>query len=268
MKRIIKTLLLLFNAVAMMAQTSFVVAEKNGNSQLVQSLIFKQQQYGDRYSSGIRFLWKTDGIANGDIKDLQFIARSQNQLANANSNEVTEILEQISGTNQADADALAVTLENNENVEESFSSDDGQSLFVQFKDDDVCTVYPMKQLYDPFEDETDDYSSFAKYNSLKGKKAAPHYRGTGSRGKVAVFNYFSNQYTRNTQNRMLEYMMQDLNDHDFGVEYYPYEDMTLDNLLAVYNASKNYTAVVIISHGTTIDNYYCPLNHNPHCPTS
>ena len=254
MKRIINTLLFMFAAITMMAQTSFVVAEKNGNSQLVQSLIFKQQQYGDRYSSGIRFLWKTDGTANGDIKDLQFIARSQNHLASANSSDVTEMLEQISGTNQADADALAVTLENNDNVEESFSSDDGQSLFVQFKDDDVCSVYPMKHLYDPFEDETDDYGSYAKYNAQMRMKSAPQYRETGSRGKVAVFNYFSNQYTRNTQNRMLEYMMWDLNNHDYGVEYYPYEKMTLDNLLAVYNSSAKYTAVVIITHGFTKDN--------------
>ena len=70
MKRIINTLLFMFATVTMMAQNSFVVADKNGNSQLVQSLIFQQQQNADR------FTWKSDGTASGDIKDVFFIARA------------------------------------------------------------------------------------------------------------------------------------------------------------------------------------------------
>lgn len=257
MKRIIFSILFLFVAITMIAQsqTSFIVADKNGSSQLVQSLIFQQEQYGDRTSWGYRYIWKADGTKRGNIEDLGYIARTNSTLATGSVDDVTTMLEGISGNNQADAEAVAAMLKENTNVEDAQSSSDGLSLIVKYKDTDVYSVYPVKQLKDPFGDETDE-PSYSR-SRAPSRKVSSQFRTTGSRGKVAVFNYFSNQtMTHKTQNKILEYMMYDLNNHDFGVEYYPYEEFTVDNLRrviasSVYNPA--YTAVIIMTHGFSND---------------
>ena len=134
MKRIINTLLFLSVAIIAMAQTSFVVADKNGNSQLVQSLVFQQQQNADRFS------WKSDGLATGDINDLLFIARAKAELATANTEDVTKMLEELSGTDLADAEAIATALKTNPNVEEA-STGDGNTVAVKLADSEGCIYY-------------------------------------------------------------------------------------------------------------------------------
>ena len=250
MRKLITLVLLLSATLCMMAQnqTSFVVADKNGNSQLVQSLIFQQKQDANRFS------WKTESEADGykqgrDIKDLLFIARANMEFSTANVDDVTEMLENLSGINQADPQAIATVLEKNDNVDFSCPSYDNQSLIVKYKDDNAVSVYPLNIINDPFDVETEDIKPLKRFNMVREAIKAPQYRETGTRGKVAVFNYFSNQLTRKTQNKMLEFMMQDLNDHDYGVEYYPYEKMTVKNLKHVIDYSSNYTAVIVISHG-------------------
>ena len=255
MKRIIYSVLLHFFAVTMMAQsqTSFIVADKNGNSQMVPSLIFQQEQYGDRTSSGVRFMWDADGVARGSIEDVSYIARTNSSLTSGTTDDVTEMLEQISGKIQADAGAVAAMLKKNENVEDASSSADGQSLIVKYKDTDVYSVYPLTLLQDPFDDDTSESSQVRSYASVR--KASSQFSTRGSNGKVAVFNYFSNQITRKTQNKMLEYMMYDLNNHGYGVEYYPYEDMTVANVKKVIATSSDYTAVIVMSHGFATDRH-------------
>lgn len=264
MKRIIYFISLIFVTITMMAQsqTSFIVADKNGNSQLVQSLIFLQEQYGDRTSSGFRYIWKADKSTRGDIEDLGYIARTNSTLATGSVDEVTTMLEQISGSNQADAEAVAAMLTENENVEEAQSSSDCQSLIVKFKDENVVSVYPVNIPTDPFYEE-DAYDLAREIGTQKNLSKAKEHRSSGKNGKVAVFNYFSNYLTRKTQNKMLEYMMLDLKNHDYKVEYYPYELMTIEKLRNVINASKSYesdyVAVIVISHGyaeNKLDNKY------------
>ena len=235
-------------------QTSFIVADKNGNSQLVQSLSFQKEQYGDRTSSGFRYIWKGDGTKRGIIEDLGYIARTNSTLATGSVDDVTTMLEQISGSNQADAEAIAGMLTENANVEEALSSSDGQSLIIKYKDTDVYSVYPISLLQDPFDDDANEASQARSYAS--NRTASAQFRTTGTKGKVAVFNYFSNQVmTRKTQNKMLEYMMYDLNNHGYGVEYYPYEEMTVANIKNVIAYSSDYTAVIIMSHGFSTNNH-------------
>lgn len=248
MKRIFDTVLFLFCAFTIMAQNSFVVADKNGNSKLVQSLIFQQDAYNRLFS------WKTDGEADGyqqgrDIGNLLYIARTNPTLTKGSAGDITKFLENISGVGNADAETLANTLKDNENIHKSISSEDGQSLFVKFKDDNTISVYPVNLIKDPFDEEDNNARTRSMFT-----RSTPTYKKTGSKGKVAVFNYFSNQMTRKTQNKMLEYMMQDLNDHDFGVEYYPYQDMTISNVRKVKINSKDYKAIIIITHGFTGSN--------------
>ena len=127
MKRTLNIIIFLFAALTMVAQsqTSFVVADKNGNSRLVQGLIFQQQ-------NNDHFTWKADGTNTGDIKDLLFIARTKEALSTASSEEVVQMLENLSGTDQTDAEAVAAALQNNTNVEEAIS-EDGNNVVVKLK---------------------------------------------------------------------------------------------------------------------------------------
>ena len=258
MKKLLDLILFLIVAVTVAAQsqTSFVVTDKNGNSQLVQSLKFGQVQYGDRTSSGTRFVWIAEENATGNIEDLKFIARSNNTLATGSVDDVTTMLEQISGSKNADAETVATILTNNENIDEASSSSDGQSLIVKYKNEDVYSVYPINPLKDPFEEEETNATRSTSNPNALSRNVSSKFNTTGSRGKVAVFNYFSNDnWSRNTQNKMLEYMMYDLNDHGYGVEYYPYEEMTVANVKHVISVSSIYTAVIVISHGFSNDKH-------------
>jgi hypothetical protein len=253
MKRIIYYVLIHFVAVTMMAQsqTSFIVADKNGNSQMVPSLIFQQEQYGDRTSSGVRYMWDADGAARGSIEDVSYIARTNSNLATGTVEDITSKLEQLISTNKkVDAQGIAAVLKNNAVIEDAFSTDDNQSLIVKFKDNDTITAYPANLFLDPFYEEKEG-GNLANVSSdaMKRLMDSRSQVRSGTRKKVAVFNYFSNQITRTTQNKMLEYMMIDLYHHGYDYEYYPYEKMTIANLRKVKSSSSDYIAVVIMSHG-------------------
>ena len=243
--------LLIFTAITMAAQNSFIVADKNGNSQLVPSMNFQQEQYGDRTSSGVRFVWDADGAARGSIEDVNYIARTNSNLATGTVEDITAKLEQlISTNNKVDAQAIAAVLKNNTAIEDAFSTDDNQSLIVKFRDNDTITAYPVNLFLDPFyEEEEGENLANVSSDPMKRMMDARSQVRSGTRKKVAVFNYFSNQITRTTQNKMLEYMMIDLYYHGYDYEYYPYEKMTIANLRKVKNSSSDYIAVVIMSHG-------------------
>ena len=251
MKRILNTILFLFAALTMVAQNSFVVADKNGNSQLVQSLIFQQQQNADR------FTWKADGTNTGDIKDLLFIARAQAQLATASSNDVTEMLEELSGTDLADAEGIAASLKNNENVAEAIS-EDGNNVVVKLKGSDSHIVYPLYEEADIISDYA--FSSQDAKNGLAPKKS--RHQGNVFNGTVAIFNHFSGISGYSLQNRIVSNIkvMFELNGYD--VAYYgtnpsnnyngniDYEQF-FDNehLTDVIQHSSEYDAILIFSHG-------------------
>ena len=163
--------------------------------------------------------------------------------ATASAEEVESELKKTCERGDGDAGSLASDLSKNSNVVVAKASGDGQSLIVKMKGDDCYTVYSVSQEQDPFEAEN------GTRGSVEQTRGTNQFKTTGSRGKVAVFNYFSYLSSRKVQNRTLEYMMQDLNDHDYGVEYYPYEEMTIKNLRNVILNSKNYKAILVFSHG-------------------
>lgn len=251
MKRIINTLLLLSVAMMTMAQTSFVVADKNGNSQLVQSLVFQQQQTADRFS------WKSDGSANGDISDLLFIARAKSELATASSTDVTEMLEELSGTDLADAEGIAAALKNNPQVEEA-SSEDGGNVVVKMKDSNSHIVYP---LYDDA-DIISDFDFLSKDSKNASAPRKSRHQGDVYNGKVAIFNHFSGISGYRLQNRIVSNIkvMFELNGYDvayFGtnpsyeyngnIDYEQYFDH--QHLNDVISNSGEYDAILIFSHG-------------------
>ena len=251
MKRIINTFLLLSFAIMAMAQTSFVVADKNGNSQLVQSLVFQQQQTADRFS------WKSDGSATGDINDLLFIARAKAELATANTEDVTKMLEQLSGTDLADAEGIAATLQNNPQVEDAIS-EDGDNVVVKMKDSNSHIVYPL------YEDA--DIISEYDFSSLDAKVAsAPRkarHQGNNYNGTIAIFNHFNGITGYGLQNSIVNNikLMFEINGYD--VAYYgtnpsneysgniDYEQyFSRENLIDVIKNSSDYAAILIFSHG-------------------
>ncbi len=174
----------------------------------------------------------------------------------ASVNEIERYLRATCGDETVDITAVVDTLKTNKNVEEAFVTPDQNKIIIQFKGDEYRTVYPIHDEVDPFAEE-DTVAEPSASTMFNARQAPRHYRPTGSRGKVAVFNYFSKMKSdagdmltgRTTQNRMIDYLCQDLNDHDYGVEYYPYEEVTLDNLKKVRDNASSYTAVIIMSHG-------------------
>ena len=253
MKRIINTLLFLSVAMITMAQTSFVVADKNGNSQLVQSLVFQQQQTADRFS------WKSDGSATGDIKDLLFIARAKAELATANSDNVTEMLEQISGTGLADAEAIAAALTSNNNVEEAFT-EDNSNLILQLKNSNTHVVYPLYEDEPLFSEEA--FPDVESYMAKTSKARRGRAQGDINRGKIAIFNHFQGRNNYKVQNRMVSYIKVMFETNGYDVEYYgnmadpahfgnvDYDQLfNSTNLTEVIQHSGDYKAILIFSHG-------------------
>ena len=234
----------MFAAVTMMAQNSFVVADKNGNSQFVQSLIFEQQQMNDR------FTWKSDGLANGDIKDLLFIARAQAELATASSTDVTEMLEQLSGTDIADAEGIAAALKSNSNVDDAYTVD-GENLVCQKNESQFHTIYPMYDLKPAF---SESYYLGAK--QFLGKQYMKRKKAKGSSSqKVAIFNFFQGNSDYALQNQLVEMTATLFDTNNYDVTMYENSNFTMKNLEDVINESKtnkNYKAIIIMSHGAML----------------
>ena len=243
MKRIINTLLFMFAAITMTAQTSFVVADKNGNSQLVQSLIFQQQ-------NADRFTWKSDGTATGDIKDLLFIARAQSELVAANSDDVTEMLEELSGTDVADAEGIAAALKSNSNVDDAYTVD-GENLVFQKDESQFHTIYPMYDLKPAF---SESYYLGAK--QFLGKQYMKRKKAKGSSSqKVAIFNFFQGNSDYALQNQLVEMTATLFDTNNYDVTMYENSNFTVNNLENVINESKtnkNYKAIIIMSHGAML----------------
>ena len=243
MKRIINTLLFMFATVTMMAQNSFVVADKNGNSQLVQSLIFQQQQNADR------FTWKSDGTASGDIKDVFFIARAQAELATADADDVTKILENASGTDGVSAEAFASALHSNTNIEDVYSADDN-NLVVTLKDGGGRVIYPMYEMPSLFsEDDANAIKQGMFMHSVKKKSNTDYPNGT-----VAIFSTLKNNEKKYAvQIRLVENIKSMFKDCGYKVEEYESGNFTESNFKKVLQFSSSYTAIIVMSHGALIE---------------
>ena len=172
---------------------------------------------------------------------------------NATSVELEDSLKLACKENKGDITAIVAELKKNKNVQSASPSADNTSVIVKFKDSEDYSVYPIHKIADPF-DEEDAYEEGAY--SLDSFQANSFESSTkaASKNKIAVFNYFSNNLNRRTQNEMLKYMMNDVSAHGFPVEYYPYEKMTISNIWKVMDNDSEYKAVVIISHGFTYEN--------------
>ena len=233
----------MFAAVTMMAQNSFVVADKNGNSQFVQGLIFEQQQMNDR------FTWKSDGSANGDIKDLLFIARAQAELATADADDVTKILENASGTDGVSAEAFASALHSNTNVEDVYSADDN-NLVVTLKDGGGRIIYPMYEMPSLFSEDGANAIKQGMFMHPVKKKSDTDYPN----GTVAIFSTLKNNEKKYAvQIRLVENIKSMFKDCGYKVEEYESGNFTESNFKKVLQFSSSYTAIIVMSHGALIE---------------
>ena len=251
MKRTLSTIIFLFAAITLMAQNSFIVTDKNGNSQLVQSLIFQQDANNDRFS------WNTNNDANGyqqtrDIKDLLFIARTKKELATGSAEEVINALEGLAGTDNADAKAVAVALQSNPNVVEAFS-EDGDNVCVKMENGGGYTMYPMYELQSAFDVENIPLpTEEALSRSISSAKKA----STRERGNVAIFNFFEGKEDRYLhQNLIVGHIKSKFEAHNYHVDYFGKKNdgeekiFTQDNFEDVIRKSSQYTAIIIMTHG-------------------
>lgn len=258
MKRTINTIIFLCAAVAMLAQNSFIVADKNGNSQLVQSLIFQRNAANDQFS------WKTYDDTNGyqkdrDIKDLLFIARVKEELSTGSTNEVVSMLEELSGTDNADATAVAAALKDNPNVVEAFS-EDGNNVAIRFNADEGLSFYPLYSQESLFSE-----SDFLEEDKMAMTRA--HKASSGSsNSKVAIFNFFNNNPLYYSQDRLAKKIRSWFRAAGYDVdEFGPGADnaFTQSALEGIFDINKadnmHYKAIFVFTHGALKngDSYIC-----------
>lgn len=184
-----------------------------------------------------------------DIKNVKYISRFNVQLAEAEGEELYKALEQETAYGKSDVDAVMKALESNPNVDYSSSSEE-ESVVVKVAGDSLYTVYIVNPSEQPFGDSPQS-SVVQSYRHTT--RATPFYESTGRNGKIAVFNYFTGLSSYDGQNKIIEGLMSMFNQHDYGVEYYPYELFTQENLLKVIDNSAHYKAIIVMSHGTYND---------------
>ena len=242
------------------SQKSFIVTDKNGNSQFVQSLMFQKNETDNKFS------WRTnedskDYQQNRDIKDIHFIARTNYTLSSGSSDEVTKILRDLTGKELADAEAIATTVKENSNVEESFTEDNA-NVIVKMKGDESYIAYPLYEdtplFSEEFLNEETTIANLAKQKKARTKASA----GYNVNGKVAIFNQFHGLSDYKVQNRMVSYLKVMFELHDYEVEYYGnradpahlgninYDQLfDRERLNDVISNSKDYDAIIIFAHG-------------------
>lgn len=262
-----------FVAASIMAQNQkqFIVADKNGNSPLVQSLIFQQQDANERFS------WKAEGEAGGyqadrDIKDLLFIARANAELATVSSEDVTKILEDVSGKDGISVEAFISALHANPNVENAYS-EDGSNLILKLRDSHAHVVYPLYEDTSLFPDYSPSQEMARRNDSVCfPNRGRAKDDGLGWNGKVAIFNHFQGMKGYHAQNDMVYQLEKYFEQQGYDVEYYgknanpgygspDYEQMfNHTNLTNVIENSKDYKAILIFSHGFEANNSYLKRN--------
>ena len=173
-------------------------------------------------------------------------------------------LQDACGNETIDVNSLVTSVKANKNVEDAFATADKMQIAVRLKGEDIYSVFPIHQVEDIFEEDVDTQSNGQTYatNSVDNHSSSSNtmptmLKGSGLAGKVAIFNYFSGVEigatdklgTRYTQNRMVEFMANELLRNDYEVEYYIHENMTLENIKNVLDNKDQYKAVIIMSHG-------------------
>ena len=223
----------------------FIVAEKNGSNQFVHGVTF---QYGENGLS-----WTADG-QTGAVRDLSFIARTSTTLSTADGEDVIQMLEELSSTDQADAEAIASAIGMNENVEEVYSAD-GDNVVVKMEDDDNYIAFPMYSLKSVFT-EDEDMEIYEGTDQPANMPKAPVW-GENVNGKVAVFNFFESDGHEDPQKKSFALFICNLfkrnqyQVHYFGKGEYNngVADFTMSKLDEVISHSSEYAAIIIMSHG-------------------
>lgn len=167
-------------------------------------------------------------------------------------------LQDACGNETIDVNSLVTSVKANKNVEDAFATADKLQIAVRLKGEDIYSVFPIHQVEDIFEEDVDTQSNGQTYatNSVDNHSSSSNtmptmLKGSGLAGKVAIFNYFSGVEigatdklgTRYTQNRMVEFMANELLRNDYDVEYYIHENMTLEN---IKNVLDNKTSIRLL----------------------
>jgi len=167
--------------------------------------------------------------------------------------QVYESLEEVASWGTQGFDDIVSDLSSNKNVEAVWNDAD-VNLVVKMKGSDVISIYPMKVPADPFS----GYAASARQLVSMTPAQSTATRATGGR-KVAIFNYFSGMGAYSGQNSIMEWMRIDLTNTygSNGVEYYAYgtgsDGFTKSNLERVIENSADYDAVIIMSHGSYVN---------------
>ncbi len=247
MKKIFSSITLLCAVLTLSAQNkTFIVTSNNGSSQYVPNLFFQKNAEGNRFSWSGESSDYQDAF---DIRNLMFIARANEQMKTATAEEVTQMLEEVSGTDQASANAVASVLKENPNVEEA-SSNDGCNVVVKMKGENGFTMYPCYDIKSVFSDDV-LLSNEAKARNIQRKATNRAAKVPGRR--AAIFNFFGyNNYNEyGEQSHIIQELQLQLEEfHGYAeAALYGYGDFTVSKLNQVVENSANYHAIIIMTYG-------------------
>lgn len=179
-------------------------------------------------------------------------------LESGSADEVRTVLEEMSGTRQTNASELAFVVKENPNVEDAYT-EDGDNLVVKNKDSEAVVVYPMYKMMAPFSDLQVPEELNQSRMARMPRKAAKQYP------KVAIFNFFEDMAQYKVQNLITRSVEKYFLTNGYDVDYYTPNNnkdeykFTYDNLGSVLYQSKNYAAIIIMTHGAQVNgsSYLC-----------
>lgn len=193
-----------------------------------------------------------------NIKDVSFIGRNPSKLSTLTGDDLERYINDRVFYSDDTPEDIARALSENESVAEAYT-EDGQNVVVRMVGDSCVTIYPAKTLGDAFYEEasgqgggTGDEEGMARRRTQKLQS----YPTMGENGQVAVFNYFSDDLSREGQNKILEGMIDELVSHGYGIDYRPKKEFTMstvqDVVLHSQQAVYDLKAIIIMSEGAIV----------------
>lgn len=164
------------------------------------------------------------------------------QWAQMSKQDIEKKIPELKDLTPSELEQVVSKLNQNPNVASAFMA--GERTFaIQMKGETQVGVVLTSELPNYFPSDKEVNTPHAV------QTRSSSFSRVGSNGKIAVFNLFSNVAARKSQNALLEALMSNFSDHGYGVEYYPYEEFSTENLSSVVRRADEYRVVIVMSDG-------------------
>ena len=252
-----KTLLVIASVLFIVAAGARTIGDVNGDGKVNVGDIMAVINVMANQTTGIdTSVADVNGDGNVNVGDIMAVinimAKQPDEvLASGNAEEVVARLQDLSGTDQADAAAVAEALKSNPNVEEAYC-EDGNNVIIKMKDDECYSACPLYSLESLFSEDGEAEILIDMANESRRMNAV---KNSGDRDKVAIFNFFEGG-PYNTKFAYMNFIAAVFKNNGYVVENYGqgYDNngiptFTMNRLDDVISRSSQYAAIIIMSHG-------------------